>query len=170
MNRSQIFIVILLFTLPALLPGCGTFSEYRNPRPVSWESTSSHVDLENSQLVKKTLYQQYRNWQGTPYRYGGITKSGIDCSGFVYMTFIRQFGIQLPRSTKEMIEVGQNVTGNRLEPGDLLFFTTGFFDHHVGIYLGGRNFIHASESHGVTISSLNNEYWNSNFEEARRIR
>jgi cell wall-associated NlpC family hydrolase len=69
-----------------------------------------------------------------------------------------------------MIDVGQNVTENHLEPGDLLFFTTGFFDHHVGIYLGSSKFLHASESHGVMISSLNNQYWNANFEEARRIR
>jgi cell wall-associated NlpC family hydrolase len=170
MTRSQFYTVILLFALPAFLPGCGTFSEYQKPGQIYWDSTHSHVNLRNSQLVKKTLYKQYRTWKGTPYRYGGLTKSGIDCSGFVYMTFKRQFGVQLPRSTKEMIEVGQNVTGNRLKPGDLLFFTTGFFDHHVGIYLGSSKFLHASESHGVMISSLNNQYWTSNFEEARRIR
>jgi probable lipoprotein NlpC len=169
MTRVRILAVLLLLTLSALLPGCGTFSGSKSPRAV-YLNTTSPIDLNNSYLVQRTLYQQLRDWRGTPYKYGGLNRSGVDCSGFVYLTFRTQFGIQLPRSTEELIEVGNNVTGKRLEPGDLLFFSTGIFDRHVGIYLGGRNFIHASTNHGVIISNLNDRYWSSNFEEARRIR
>ncbi len=159
--------VFLLLVLSALLSGCGF--------PTTGLKTTSlaghpFVDLNEPYLVQKTLLRQFRQWQGTPYRYGGLNRNGVDCSGFVYLTFRTRFGIQLPRSTREQIETGRDVTGKRLEPGDLLFFSTGLFDRHVGIYLGNRSFIHASKDSGVIISSLNDRYWHSSFEEARRIR
>lgn len=169
MSRFQILAVLLLLTFAASLPGCTTFTANRFSGPVHL-NTNSRIDLNNINLVENRLYRQFKTWKGTPYKYGGLSRSGVDCSGFVYLTFRTQFGILLPRSTEEQIDIGRKVTGKPLKPGDLLFFSTGFFNHHVGIYINGDNFIHASESHGVAISNLNNPYWISAFEEARRIR
>lgn len=169
MTLSRIPIGFLFLALLVFFPGCS----FRTPNyglQAVYIANVPHVNLNNSYRVQKALYQQYRQWRGTPYRYGGLSRNGIDCSGFVYLTFRTRFGIRLPRTTDGQIEMGYDVSARRLEPGDLLFFSTGFFDHHVGIYLGGKNFIHASEHHGVMISSLDNHYWRSNFKEARRIR
>jgi cell wall-associated NlpC family hydrolase len=168
MNLVRFFSTSLLFLFVVLLSGCGSQSGYRTSRTL--HSDSPPVDLNNAPLVKKTLFQQYKQWEGTEYKFGGTDRNGVDCSGFVYLTFKNKFGLELPRSTDEQIEIGRDVTGRLLQPGDLLFFRTGFFDRHVGIYLDNKNFIHASKDRGIMISSLDNQYWQSKFRKAKRIR
>ena len=103
------------------------------------------------------------------YRLGGLSKSGIDCSGFVVVTFRDKFAINLPRSTKEQVSLGQSIRKRNIRVGDLVFFKTAVFTRHVGIYMGERHFIHASTSRGVTLSSLDNPYWKSSYWMARRL-
>ena len=112
-----------------------------------------------------------RNWRGAPYRYGGMTPRGVDCSGFVVRTFRDKFAMQLPRETREQAEIGTRIDKSDLLPGDLVFFKTGSGESglHVGIYDTDNQFIHASTSQGVTRSSLDNVYWNKKFWQARRI-
>lgn len=111
---------------------------------------------------------------GTRYRYGGSTvKSGFDCSGFIGYLFKEELGLQLPRSTREMIKIDAPlVEREELEPGDLLFFSTngGGRVSHAGIYLGDDQFIHSSSSRsgGVRVDSLEDRYWNRTFIEAKR--
>jgi probable lipoprotein NlpC len=162
-------LLIALFCIFAFTPGCSLRPEGRPPRALSSDNTP-RIDLNNTPLVKEALYQQFKQWQGTPYRLGGLDQNGIDCSGLVYLTFRTRFGILLPRSTEELLEVGRDVTRERLQPGDLLFFSTGFFDRHVGIYLGNRKFLHASKNRGVISSHLDDDYWYSHFQKAKRIR
>ncbi|OMQ27150.1 NlpC/P60 family protein [Serratia oryzae] len=127
--------------------------------------------LSDSIVVVAQLNEQLRQWYGTPYRYGGLDRGGVDCSGFVYRTFRDRFDLQLPRSTEQQTGVGTQVSRDELLPGDLVFFKTGSGGNglHVGIYDTNNQFIHASTSQGVTRSSLNNVYWRKVYWQARRI-
>ncbi|CAI1827231.1 TPA: NlpC/P60 family protein [Serratia fonticola] len=127
--------------------------------------------LSDSIVVVAQLNEQLRQWYGTPYRYGGLDRGGVDCSGFVYRTFSDRFDMQLPRSTAQQTGLGTKVSRDELMPGDLVFFKTGSGENglHVGIYDTNDEFIHASTSKGVTRSSLNNVYWRKVYWQARRI-
>ncbi|BCH44062.1 TPA: C40 family peptidase [Klebsiella quasipneumoniae] len=143
-----------------ILAGC---SSHRAPPP--------NPRLADSIMVVANLNEQLRSWRGAPYRYGGMTPRGVDCSGFVVRTFRDKFALQLPRETREQAEIGTRIDKRDLLPGDLVFFKTGSGESglHVGIYDTDNQFIHASTSQGVTRSSLDNVYWNKKFWQARRI-
>ncbi|MGF1688315.1 NlpC/P60 family protein [Photobacterium japonica] len=111
----------------------------------------------------------YRQWQGTPYKLGGTSRKGIDCSAFVQVGFSDVLKMQLPRTTSEQVRKGKWVDIKALKKGDLVFFKTGRNLRHVGIYVGDEQFLHASTSQGVMISSLNNPYWQRTYWQARRI-
>lgn len=115
------------------------------------------------------LQQHFSAWRGTPYRMGGLNRQGIDCSGFVYVTYRDVYGISLPRTTERLSATGEAITLKQAAPGDLLIFKTGFKQKHVGIYLGGGRFIHASTSEGVITSSLHTQYWSDAYRQARRV-
>ncbi len=119
--------------------------------------------------VKSRIMDQYADWKGVRYRLGGSTKKGIDCSGFVQRTFREQFGLELPRSTYEQQEMGKSVSRSNLRTGDLVLFRAGSTGRHVGIYIGNNQFVHASTSSGVIISSMNEPYWKKRYNEARRV-
>ncbi|AJI82752.1 putative outer membrane lipoprotein [Yersinia enterocolitica] len=119
--------------------------------------------------VKSKILEQYAGWKGVRYRLGGSSKRGIDCSAFVQTTFREQFGMDLPRSTSEQQDLGKKIQRTKLRPGDLVLFRAGSTGRHVGIYLGNDKFVHASTSVGVTISSLNEDYWNKRYRDGRRV-
>ncbi|EKF74647.1 NLP/P60 family protein [Alcanivorax hongdengensis A-11-3] len=121
-------------------------------------------------LLEASLQAQLQQWQGVPYRYGGTSEHGVDCSGLVYLTFMDQLGVQVPRTTRELVRTGEPVSRRQLQPGDLVFFRTGPGNRHVGIYMGEGEFLHASSSSGVRVSSLDNHYWRRHYWQARRIR
>ena len=123
-----------------------------------------------TESIKKKLYAQYAQWKGTKYKLGGLNKKGIDCSGFVFITFKSRLRTVLPRTTHLQVTTGSNVERSQLQAGDLVFFKTGKFRRHVGIYLEHGKFLHASTSQGVTISRLDNIYWRSKFWKAKRIK
>lgn len=118
---------------------------------------------------KARLSQHYNTWAGTPHQMGGLSRRGIDCSGFVYVTYRDVFGIQLPRSTDRLSDIGEEVSLDDVRSGDLLIFKTGFKQRHVGIYLGQGRFIHASSSRGVMSSSIDSEYWSDAYRGSRRV-
>jgi len=117
----------------------------------------------NSDTVTQLLYQQHNDWRGTPYRLGGSSKRGIDCSAFTQVTYRQQFGLPLPRTTEQQAEYGQQVSRSEMVSGDLVLFKTGFSVRHVGIYVGNGQFLHASTSRGVMISRLDNPYWKKHY-------
>lgn len=119
--------------------------------------------------ITEALREYFTRWQGTRYRYGGLSRDGVDCSGLTLITYKELFGKNLPRTVKEQIKKGKKITKNSLQAGDLVFFKTGLFQKHVGIYLEDDLFIHASGKKGVTISSLNNVYWQKRYWRAQRF-
>lgn len=155
--------ILISGVLLIAITGCATHS----PDGQSRGTTPPMVDM---MAVTSQLYSQYAEWGGTKYRLGGTGKDGIDCSGFTYVTFMKRFGIQIPRTTEQQVKLGILVSRQELQPGDLVFFKTGFKNRHVGIYAGNRQFLHASTSRGVILSSMDNPYWRGKFWKARRIR
>ncbi|MGY4688456.1 C40 family peptidase [Salibacterium sp. K-3] len=110
-----------------------------------------------------------REHLGTPYRYGGTTPSGFDCSGFTSYVFA-QNGVDLPRTAAAQYNVGTQVSKGNLQKGDLVFFSHGSGIGHNGIYIGDGQFIHSSSSNGISISSVNDPYyWGDRYVGARRV-
>ena len=106
---------------------------------------------------------------GVPYVFGGTSSSGFDCSGYVQHVFA-MLGKSLPRTADAQYTIGKRVAGAAMSAGDLVFFQTyAEGASHVGIYLGNDRFVHASSSHGVTVSSLHDHYWSARYLGAKRI-
>ncbi len=125
-------------------------------------------------VLADSILERGKSLIGTRYRFGGTSEAGFDCSGFIGYLFREEAGMNLPRSTREMINVDAPlVARSALKPGDLLFFATNGRRgrvSHAGIYLGDNQFIHSSsrKSGGVRVDSLGDTYWNKTFIEAKR--
>ena len=135
---------------------------------------SIEKELKKSNTIDQIL-NEASTYIGTPYRFGGMTRSGIDCSAFVLSVYGSVTGINLPRISSAQAQEGERVEREELKKGYLLFFQTrGRRISHVGIVQeitpeGEIKFIHASTSKGVTISSLNEKYWGARYRFAKRI-
>lgn len=129
---------------------------------------SPRPDQQATQNKLTRLYQQHRQWQGTPHQLGGVNKQGIDCSGFTQRTFAELFNIRLPRSTVQQARSGKPIEQHALQPGDLVFFRINRRLQHVGIYLENKRFLHVSSSKGVIISKLSDRYWHTRYWKAVR--
>jgi cell wall-associated NlpC family hydrolase len=126
---------------------------------------------EHQTLDEANLSKEIESYLGVPYRWGGTTREGMDCSGFVGTIYRDALDLKLPRSAKMMYRQGKYVQKEKLEFGDLVFFknieSSGV--SHVGIYVGNNEFAHASTTKGVTISNLNETYYRQRYVGARRV-
>ncbi|MBC3540159.1 C40 family peptidase [Rufibacter sediminis] len=119
----------------------------------------------------KELLETVSDWIGTPYRSGGNSQRGTDCSGFVSRVYKQVYGINLTHSSRSMFQEVNRVSKNAMETGDLVFFRRGPGQpiYHVGIYLQDGKFIHAASKGGVMINSLMSPYYKKNFYAAGRV-
>lgn len=150
--------LLLLVTCSA----CTKKKVYYQP-PAQQETTT------RQNFVSTELIRFYEHWQGTPYRLGGMSLSGIDCSAFTQIAYRDLFDMQIPRTVAEQVRYGKKISARQLQPGDLVFFKTGFFQRHVGIYVSDSRFAHASTSSGVMLSSLDNSYWRDAYWKSTRL-
>jgi len=127
------------------------------------------LDVPVETIQNKSLYELIDNWWGTPYRLGGTTQNGIDCSAFVQTLMMGVFAMQLPRTAREQKELSSWIPMSDLKEGDLVFFNTRGSVSHVGVYLHNNKFVHASTSGGVMISDLNETYWSRKLLGAGRV-
>jgi probable lipoprotein NlpC len=154
--RTTLFFLFLMFSLGIFLSSCSSSKKARNK------------DIEK-------VIATARSYRGTPYRYGGTTRSGMDCSALIYHSFA-SVGIQMPRTSESQSKVGKSVSGRNLQKGDLVFFATGKNKRkvtHSGIVTEvssrGIFFIHSSTSLGVTEDNLSSTYWSKAFLHGKRV-
>jgi cell wall-associated NlpC family hydrolase len=154
--KSRLFLILITLIIAVFFSSCSSTKKIRN------------------QNVNKVI-DTARTYRGTPYMYGGTTRSGIDCSALIYHSF-QPVGINMPRTSEAQSKMGKKVNGSKLEKGDLVFFSTGKSKKkvsHAGIVTetsrGRIIFIHSSTSLGVTEDNLDHSYWSKAFRFGRRV-
>lgn len=123
-------------------------------------------------IEKKTIIDNILDWVGTRYSFGGMSRTGIDCSAFTQRIFANSAGVLLPRTAAMQYEIGKEIKDiEDLQFGDLVFFNTrrSVYVSHVGIYLGNNLFAHASSRYGVTLSSFNSTFYRTQFIGGKRL-
>lgn len=159
--------IIFLCVAVLSIASCGVQKQGTPPSRYNKDITrlSNQFGVRLTQADNLTLYQACSEWLGVKYRYGGNTKKGVDCSGFVSVIYRQVYSVSLERNTANMlIKNCFRIARNYLREGDLVFFRTSGSvkagtPTHVGIYLKNGKFIHASTSKGVMVSSLSEPYY-----------
>ena len=130
-------------------------------------------EKKQTKVAKPTNLEKYaKEWLGAKYVYGAASKKKTDCSGYVMQVYKGFYGIALDHSAQHMYDDGRgySIKRKKLQEGDLVFFGNFWKISHVGIYLKGDRFIHASTSKGVVITPMDDNYWASKYKGARRFK
>jgi len=140
----------LILFLSILVTSCGS-----RKYTVKSDTKASKAADAMSNLKSKQLYKFITDWTGVKYRFGGLDKSGIDCSGFAYLLEKEIYGVTLPRTSRDQANFVKRKSVDDLKEGDLVFFSFGGNNvDHVGIYLNNGFFVHASTNRGVIVDDL----------------
>ncbi|MDD3036808.1 NlpC/P60 family protein [Bacteroides sp.] len=161
---------ILLLGVIISFSSCRTSAPRLDYKALAKASIRLGVDINLEDNHK--LYIESAEWIGVPYRGGGDSKRGTDCSGLTYQLYRKVYRTQLPRNTEDLKKESNKVSKRNLREGDLVFFTSrnsGKKVAHVGIYLKNGKFIHASTSKGVIVSNLNEDYYTRHWMSGGRI-
>jgi lipoprotein Spr len=153
-------------SLPAMLlavwlMGCGPSRKtVVHPPSSSSIPANENLGLPVPAHANPRLVEAIAGWKGTPYLYGGNSKSGVDCSGLIGQIYPSVYGIRPPRTTAELYAGSVRVDRSKLQEGDLVFFRIETVKPgHAGIYLWDSYFLHASTTRGVMVSNLQEAYW-----------
>lgn len=150
------------------IPDRDTDTRPEDNRPTLMAANTS-TSVEDVTSIRNQLQNAHQKWEGTPYRYGGNSSTGVDCSAFTQIVFRDFFDKDLPRNTWSQLETGSGIRRASIKTGDLIFFKTGRKSLHVGISMGNGDFLHASQSSGVMISNIGERYWAIRYLGARRV-
>lgn len=171
MNKIMNFkALLILFGMSLLLHSCSTSTPRVDYQALAKASVQLNMDINLNDDHK--LYIEASQWIGVPYRSGGSSKHGTDCSGMVYQICRKVYRVLVPRSSEEMKRYSLKVSKSKLQAGDLVFFSSTRHPKrvaHVGIYLKDNKFIHASTTKGVIISSLKEDYYKKHWMQGGRI-
>lgn len=173
--RLSVMIYATMLLLMLVLSGCHSSRRASGkggggkdaPTVVLPKDMSDDMRADQRLLVEEAL-----KWLGTPYRYGGTSRSGTDCSGMTMQVYVAALGIKLPRSSREQQKFCKSIKKSSLDAGDLIFFSTGRDKtrvSHVGMYIGDSKFIHASGSRGVIVSDINERYYVKNYHSSGHV-
>ena len=170
MHKSISPLFLLTITL-FFFCSCRTATPRFNYKELAKASIRLGIDIDLKDNHK--LYTEAAKWIGVPYRTGGQSKRGTDCSGLVCQLYRNVYHIQLPRTTQEQRNKSKKIAKRNLQEGDLVFFSSPRSRKkvtHVGIYLKDGKFVHASTSQGVIVSRLNENYYTQYWLTGGRIR
>lgn len=172
--------VLAIFAIGVLATGCASRGGVPTPRPFPGAAvppnagappeTAPPPETAAAPVAAPPLIATALALRGTPYRYAGSDPSGFDCSGFVQWVFARH-GLPLPREVRDQYRVGRKVDADEVKPGDLVFFqTVSKGASHVGIAIGGGQFVHAPSSRGVVrVERYTSSYWGPRLIGIRRL-
>lgn len=142
-------------------------------QPAKKMDAASKPKKETKPAARPTNLEKYaKEWLGAKYVYGAASKKKTDCSGYVMQVYKGFYGIPLDHNAQRIYDDGRgySIRRSKLQEGDLVFFGNFWKISHVGIYLKGNRFIHASTSDGVVITSMDDKYWSSKYKGARRFK
>lgn len=132
---------------------------------------ATQLGVSANQIANVKLYGFVDTWMGVKYKYGGMSRSGVDCSGFSNLLYKEVYKKQLKRTTRDIAQTCKPVSKNNLREGDLVFFDiSGKKNTHMGVYLQNGKFVHASSSRGVVISDLSNPYYKKYYARGGRLK
>lgn len=155
-----------------VMSSCGSHRMSYDFRDLAVAAIRLDMDIEMKDNHK--LYLEAADWIGTPYRYGGTTRKGVDCSGLTSAIYKKVFRKKLSRNSEDQRKKDcRKVLKRNLKEGDLVFFHNGKKKRtasHVGIYLKDGRFVHASTSVGVVVSSLNEKYYDKHWLQGGRVK
>ena len=169
--KVRLNILFILMGLAVVLSSCRTSAPRLDYQALARASILLGVDINLEDNHK--LYLEAADWIGVPYRSGGDSKRGTDCSGLVYQIYKKVYRIQMPRNSEELKDKSYKVAKRNLKEGDLVFFSSSRSRKkvaHVGIYLKNGRFIHSSTSRGVIVSRLGEDYYSRHWISGGRIR
>jgi cell wall-associated NlpC family hydrolase len=187
--RNKTNIVILLIAFALLVASCTPQIRFASRKNIGLNNSHFSKNLQKA-TTEKGLDKDYflnlalsnkeldskrkevltfaESWLGTPYCYGGLDKNCTDCSGFVKQIY-DMAGINLPRTAALQYDFGKELDDNDTNPGDLVFFRRNNKISHVGIYIGNKQFIHASTNKGVVLQSLEDDFYRQNFAGFKKV-
>jgi lipoprotein Spr len=166
----------LVVTLIVLLPSLG-LAQNTQTTPSVENQSEFKIEFLNQAIgtalsytpMSLKLYDFIYDWIGKPYRFGGESKRGIDCSAFARELYSRVMGQYLPRNSRQQFKYVKSINKEELQTGDLVFFKIKTRDiSHVGVYLSDNKFIQSSKS-GVNVASLEHPYWKKYYYKAGRL-
>jgi murein DD-endopeptidase / murein LD-carboxypeptidase len=169
MGKKFIAAMLLVFTFVSTQAQTNKKST-EDPDNLAKDYFSQIMGVAVSATSNVKLYQFVYDWLGTPYRLGGTSERGIDCSGFAYQLYDKVFNTVIGNNSRNIFSRVNPVSKEELKEGDLVFFKINSRAiSHVGVYLGDNKFAHASSSRGVMISNLNEPYWKRYYYKGGRL-